>query len=707
MKKANKPVLFQWKNFRKSFLSLTTAVFAFNFINPGFASEASLRTGLKEFTESERQNLQKRKVRNVHPNRIFLERKNKELREKGRPEIDPRKAKPIEEAIEVEDLNSATIDTSTSTSNLATPANVDNSKLPSFPPIISQGSEGSCVGFATTYFQMSHEYCLVRGCSNSAGSSTIFSPRWTYNLINFGTDGGSYFSDAYNVITTQGAAPLSSMPYQAGQFLPWSIDGNVWRSAISNRMNPVSYISAVDTQTGLDQMKATLANGHVIVFGTYINSWVYTTVKADPSLASNPFAGQHAVSYQNGSNGGHAMTIVGYDDSVWIDINANNIVDSGEKGALKIANSWGSTWRNGGYIWMAYDALKTVSSVSGAPVSSTRISAFQGRSAYLMTAKAQYTPKLLAKVRLNTLNRQHLSLSLGVSNTTYSTPTTTRNILALRNQGGLYAFNGSATTAVDGTFYFDASDLVPATNESMHYYLTVRDSTSGNPVTLLEYRLEDPANSVITENTTSGLLPISSDANSATRYIAYAPGNTNQAPVARISGTSTGTNPITVNFDGSSSTDADGSVVSYAWNMGDGSAVKYGAIVQHSYSKVGTFQATLTVTDDKGATGIANYTVTVADTIAPTAPSNLRASVVYKKSGRLYRTNVTLNWTAATDNSGSVVYLIYRNGVLLATTTSLSYSDLAIKSSSTYTVQARDNAGNASAMSNAVTANPR
>jgi C1A family cysteine protease len=94
-------------------------------------------------------------------------------------------------------------------------------------------------------------------------------------------------------------------------------------------MNPVSYISAADRQTGLDNIKATLANGHVVVFGTYITSWVYTTVKADPFQTTNPFAGQHAVLFQNDSSGGHAMTIVGYDDSICIDVNANRIVDSG------------------------------------------------------------------------------------------------------------------------------------------------------------------------------------------------------------------------------------------------------------------------------------------------------------------------------------------------------------------------------------------
>lgn len=36
------------------------------------------------------------------------------------------------------------------------------------------------------------------------------------------------------------------------------------------------------------------------------------------------------------------MTLVGYNDNIWVDINGNGIVDNGEKGAFKIANSWGN-----------------------------------------------------------------------------------------------------------------------------------------------------------------------------------------------------------------------------------------------------------------------------------------------------------------------------------------------------------------------------
>ncbi len=75
---------------------------------------------------------------------------------------------------------------------------------------------------------------------------------------------------------------------------------------------------------------------------------------------------------------------------------------------------------------------------------------------------------------------------------------------------------------------------------------------------------------------------------------------------------------LTATFDGSGSTDPDGVIQSYRWNFGDGSVAGTGATPSHSYAAAGTFQVTLTVTDDKGGTGTVTKSVTVshADPVA-------------------------------------------------------------------------------------------
>ena len=75
---------------------------------------------------------------------------------------------------------------------------------------------------------------------------------------------------------------------------------------------------------------------------------------------------------------------------------------------------------------------------------------------------------------------------------------------------------------------------------------------------------------------------------------------------------------LTCQFDGSRSADPDGTITSYTWVFGDGTTGS-GATVGHTYVAGGTYLATLTVTDNGGATGIQSQNVTVPN--APPAAS--------------------------------------------------------------------------------------
>ena len=91
----------------------------------------------------------------------------------------------------------------------------------------------------------------------------------------------------------------------------------------------------------------------------------------------------------------------------------------------------------------------------------------------------------------------------------------------------------------------------------------------------------------------------------------------NSAPIARITASVlTGTSPVTVIFNATESTDANGQIVSWSWNFGDGSGVETGQTVEHTFVSVGkdtVFIVTLTVTDDDGATDDATQTIEVLD----------------------------------------------------------------------------------------------
>ncbi|MFE9095747.1 carbohydrate binding domain-containing protein [Streptomyces sp. NPDC007264] len=86
-----------------------------------------------------------------------------------------------------------------------------------------------------------------------------------------------------------------------------------------------------------------------------------------------------------------------------------------------------------------------------------------------------------------------------------------------------------------------------------------------------------------------------------------------------------------------------------------------------------------------------------SDTQAPTAPAGLTAN------GKT-SSGVSLSWSASTDNVGVTAYDIYSgsNQVLSVSSTSATVGGLSPSTSYTFTVKARDAAGNVSAASNAV-----
>ncbi|CAA6819376.1 MAG: Unknown protein [uncultured Thiotrichaceae bacterium] len=92
----------------------------------------------------------------------------------------------------------------------------------------------------------------------------------------------------------------------------------------------------------------------------------------------------------------------------------------------------------------------------------------------------------------------------------------------------------------------------------------------------------------------------------------------NPAPVASFNATPTsGNSPLLVSFDARNSTDND-SITRYDWDFGDGNqAADSSATVTHSYTTLGNYTATLTVTDNENKSSTAEQVITVTDSNAP------------------------------------------------------------------------------------------
>ncbi|MFC4111825.1 S8 family serine peptidase [Nonomuraea zeae] len=104
-------------------------------------------------------------------------------------------------------------------------------------------------------------------------------------------------------------------------------------------------------------------------------------------------------------------------------------------------------------------------------------------------------------------------------------------------------------------------------------------------------------NSNWTDDSGDGVKEPLLDVHDATRYPPSTGGN--QPPVASYTSSCA---VLACSFNGSASTDPDGTIASYAWNFGDGQTGT-GATNAHTYAAAGTYTVTLTVTDNQGATG--------------------------------------------------------------------------------------------------------
>lgn len=85
----------------------------------------------------------------------------------------------------------------------------------------------------------------------------------------------------------------------------------------------------------------------------------------------------------------------------------------------------------------------------------------------------------------------------------------------------------------------------------------------------------------------------------------------NKTPVAAFTFTPQAPKPNEkVTFDASTSTD-DGTIVTYAWELGDGTPIANGETVVHTYKAPGTYTVTLWTTDDTGEAASVTRTVVV------------------------------------------------------------------------------------------------
>ncbi|MEE1218355.1 MAG: C1 family peptidase [Ruminococcus sp.] len=378
------------------------------------------------------------------------------------------------------------------------PDSVDNSKSIYFPEIGDQGNLGSCLFWANVYYQYTYE--MNKAMNIPTTSENTFSPQWSYNVVTAGEDMQCQTPFVLNFMKYQGSVPMSQVPYDS-EYLNAHPTEEIWRNSINYRIKDFHFfkeIGASITQitspddSDLELIKTALNNGEILSYSTMMYGWTHTELTANSEAPENDkYVGQSAVTSMDTQEGGHRMTLVGYNDNIWIDINKNSKVDKGEMGAFKIANSWGTEYGNDGYCWVAYDAINDVSCVKGVPSNKERSSIFTEITRLEIQPYGTNTDVYL-KYTLNTADRTQaiVSVTAEKDGTIYKKSTESN-----MNYGPAVAFDGS-NFATDATLIFPLQGAFPElTSENFTDYtwtIEVKDfKDDGTDLTVKDIKIVD------------------------------------------------------------------------------------------------------------------------------------------------------------------------------------------------------------------------
>jgi len=193
----------------------------------------------------------------------------------------------------------------------------------------SQGSYSTCAGWASAFYARTILAAIKYNWTKEEIDKNTFSPSFVYNLIrtnNRCSNGVSLF-DALEVLKNSGSSKMKDFGYDC--------DRKVSHSDIDNasefKIQDYRVVAERGDKSKFMKVKKSLSEHKPVLIAmncpsSFNNAKDLWTPEPEDFTASN---------------GGHALTVIGYDDSTY-------------GGAFQIINSWGTNWGNGGFTWVRY-----------------------------------------------------------------------------------------------------------------------------------------------------------------------------------------------------------------------------------------------------------------------------------------------------------------------------------------------------------------
>jgi len=207
----------------------------------------------------------------------------------------------------------------------ALPSSYDLRTYGKVSSVQDQGAYGNCWTFATFG---SMESCLL------PGESWDFSENNLANLHGLDSaygDGGTHYMSLAYLGRWSGPVLESDDPYSNGSYSPSGL-------TVQKHVQSAQFITDRTSSTDNDNIKQAIMTYGGLYSAFYYGDAYYNSANC-------------AYYYNGSSEGNHAITIVGWDDT--FSRTKFNSTPAGD-GAFLIKNSWGTSWGNAGYFWISY-----------------------------------------------------------------------------------------------------------------------------------------------------------------------------------------------------------------------------------------------------------------------------------------------------------------------------------------------------------------
>lgn len=211
------------------------------------------------------------------------------------------------------------------------------------PPVVEQQG-GTCVGFSTLYYALSTMYNQKFGITNYMGKfAHSFDPYFIYSILQSQVnhcDDGLVMYKAAELLSKIGAKKMFFSPYLSCNS-SWS--ENMVDEVVSLTVPYIIddfYVLDLENPDLIEFVKKVVYYDIPVVTGFSITDSMYPRSSSNPNGVNSD--GLWSPSDIDGVIGGHAMTVIGYDDYRY-------------GGAFRVVNSWGSDYGDDGFIWIKYN----------------------------------------------------------------------------------------------------------------------------------------------------------------------------------------------------------------------------------------------------------------------------------------------------------------------------------------------------------------